>query len=47
MGVKAGESKTFNIKFPDDYPANATRRQGRDLCRDGKGGGSAGRRDHR
>ena len=23
MGVKAGESRTFNIKFPDDYPAKA------------------------
>ena len=23
MGVKAGESRTFDIKFPDDYPAKA------------------------
>jgi len=23
MGIKAGESRTFDIKFPDDYPAKA------------------------
>ena len=23
MGVKAGESRTFDVKFPDDYPAKA------------------------
>ena len=23
VGLKAGESKTFNVKFPDDYPATA------------------------
>ena len=39
----AGEKKTITVTFPEDYPARASRRQGRDLRRHGQGSRRAGR----
>ena len=43
IGIKAGESRTFDIKFPENYPAPALGRQRRDLRGHGEDGGGAGR----
>ena len=38
IGAKAAESRTFDIKFPDEYPAASHSRQDRAVCRHGQNG---------
>ena len=40
-GAKAGEERTVNVKFPEDYPAQESCRQGRRLQGQGEGGRQA------
>ena len=45
IGIKTGESRTFDVKFPEGLSGASRRRQRRHFCGDGEDGGGA-RRSH-
>ncbi len=47
IGIKAGESRTFDIKFPESYPAPAVAGKDATFAVTANDGGSAGRDDAR